>query len=95
MGATGQADVARKLLQRSGHQRRRWESAADRPAQGWDALTPAEQRVARLIADGHTNRSAAAELFISSNTIATHIRAIFRKLDVRSRVQLANAVHER
>lgn len=93
MGAAGRAGAARKLLRRSGVRRRRWE-AAPRPLQGWDALTSAEQRVARLIADGHTNRSAAAELFLSSNTIATHIRSIFRKLDVKSRVQLANAVHE-
>ncbi|HEY1818871.1 MAG TPA: AAA family ATPase [Trebonia sp.] len=94
MGATGQADAARKLLLRSGVPRPQWEAAPDRPAHGWDALTAAEQRVARLIAAGHTNRSAAAELFISSNTIATHVRSIFRKLDVKSRVQLANAVRK-
>jgi DNA-binding CsgD family transcriptional regulator/tetratricopeptide (TPR) repeat protein len=95
MGAHGRAHAVQLLLQNSGVRRRRWASAPDRPALGWESLTPAEQRVARLIADGHTNRSAAAELVISSNTIATHIRSIFRKLDVKSRVQLANVVRER
>jgi DNA-binding CsgD family transcriptional regulator/tetratricopeptide (TPR) repeat protein len=93
MGATGQAEAARKLLRHSGVHPR-WEAALDRPAQGWNALTPAERRVALLIADGHTNRSAADELFISTNTIATHVRSIFRKLDVKSRVQLANTVRK-
>ena len=94
MGASGRAEAARELLRRSGVRRFQSEATQERPAQGWNALTPAEQRVARLIADGHTNRSAAAELFISTNTIATHVRSIFRKLDVKSRVQLANTVRQ-
>jgi DNA-binding CsgD family transcriptional regulator len=95
MGAHGRAHAVQLLLQDTGIRRRRWASAPDRPALGWESLTPAEHRVARLIADGHTNRSAAAELVLSANTIATHIRSIFRKLDVKSRVQLANVVHEK
>jgi DNA-binding NarL/FixJ family response regulator len=50
--------------------------------------------VATLIAAGHTNKSAAAELGVSINTIGTHLRAIFSKLDIQSRVQLANVVRE-
>jgi DNA-binding CsgD family transcriptional regulator len=46
--------------------------------------------VAVLIAEGHTNRSAAAELALSVNTIGTHLRLVFTKLGVQSRVQLAN-----
>jgi DNA-binding CsgD family transcriptional regulator/tetratricopeptide (TPR) repeat protein len=66
-----------------------------RPDQGWRALTAAELAVAESISAGHTNRGAARALGISSNTVATHLRSIFAKLDVQSRVQLANAWHAR
>ena len=56
----------------------------------WAALTEAELRVARLIAEGHTNKSAAAQLGVSPNTIGAHLRTVFGKLGVRSRVQLTN-----
>ena len=44
--------------------------------------------MARLIAEGHSNRTAADALFVSVNTISTHLRSVFTKLDVNSRVQL-------
>jgi DNA-binding CsgD family transcriptional regulator len=66
-----------------------------RPPDGWEALTPTELRVVDLISAGHTNRSAAAELGVSPNTVNTHLRAVFRKLDVKSRVQLTIAHRER
>jgi DNA-binding CsgD family transcriptional regulator len=62
---------------------------------GWDALTKAEQRVAFLIANGHSNRSVASELIVSQSTVATHARSIFGKLGVASRVQLTRSVMER
>jgi DNA-binding CsgD family transcriptional regulator len=58
-------------------------------------LTATEQRVARLIFQGHTNRSAANVLTLSSHTVATHLRAIFGKLGVNSRVQLMHALMDR
>jgi DNA-binding CsgD family transcriptional regulator len=63
-----------------------------RAVEGWESLTRTEQRVARLIADGHTNRSAAKELALSPNTISTHLRSVFGKLAVNSRVQLVRAM---
>jgi DNA-binding CsgD family transcriptional regulator len=57
-------------------------------------LTPTELRVVDLISAGHSNRSAAVELGVSPNTINTHLRSVFRKLDVKSRVQLTNAYRE-
>jgi DNA-binding NarL/FixJ family response regulator len=48
--------------------------------------------VARLVADGKTNPQIATELFLSQKTVETHIRNIFRKLDVASRVELARTV---
>jgi DNA-binding CsgD family transcriptional regulator len=63
-----------------------------RPVQGWEALTSSEKRIARLIAEGHTNRSAADLLVVSPHTVNTHLTSVFRKLSVNSRVQLARMV---
>ena len=52
-------------------------------------LTATERRVAGLIADGATNRDAAAALFVSVRTIETHVASIYRKLGVRTRAELA------
>jgi DNA-binding CsgD family transcriptional regulator len=67
-------------------------AAPQRPVQGWEALTSSEKKVARIIAKGHTNRSAADLLVVSPHTVNTHLAAVFRKLQVNSRVQLANLV---
>ena len=67
---------------------------AARPRFGWEALTDAELTVARLVAEGHSNRSLAALLYVSPNTVSTHLRSVFSKLDVHSRVQLTRMVLE-
>jgi DNA-binding CsgD family transcriptional regulator len=54
-----------------------------------DGLTDAEHRIATLIAQGQTNRQVAAAMFITENTVQTHMRHIFQKLGVRSRTELA------
>ena len=54
-----------------------------------DALTETERRVAALVTQGHTNREIAAAMFVTRNTIQTHIQHIFQKLGVRSRTELA------
>ncbi|SDP13670.1 helix-turn-helix transcriptional regulator [Lentzea jiangxiensis] len=60
-----------------------------RPRSGWGSLTGAEQEVARLVADGLTNRQVARELFVSPHTVGFHLRQIYRKLAIGSRVDLA------
>jgi DNA-binding CsgD family transcriptional regulator len=83
------AEVQR-VMREAGARREKWSAATARADTGWASLTEAERRVAVLIAEGHTNRSAAAELALSVNTIGTHLRLAFTKLGVQSRVQLAN-----
>ena len=54
-----------------------------------DALTDTERRVAALVAKGQTNRQIAAAMFVTQNTVQTHIRHIFQKVGVKSRTELA------
>ncbi len=56
---------------------------------GWPSLTLAERRIAALVAAGLTNRQVATEMFLSRHTVDYHLRHIFRKLAVTSRVELA------
>lgn len=59
---------------------------------GIEELTPAELRVGMMVAAGHRNREVAAALFLSTKTVERHLTVIYRKLGVRSRTELANAV---
>src|SRR5262245_16792098 len=59
---------------------------------GMESLTGRELQVARLVVDRKTNPEIAAELFLSQKTVETHLRNIFRKMNVASRVALALAV---
>jgi DNA-binding CsgD family transcriptional regulator/tetratricopeptide (TPR) repeat protein len=54
-----------------------------------NALTETESRIAALVTQGRTNRQVAVALFVTENTVQTHIRHIFRKLSVNSRTELA------
>ncbi|MFF3468176.1 LuxR C-terminal-related transcriptional regulator [Streptomyces sp. NPDC001984] len=69
-----------------------WVRSTSRPATEWDALTRTERRVALLVAEGHTNRSAAETLTLSPSTVATHLRSIFTKLSLASRMELTRLV---
>jgi DNA-binding CsgD family transcriptional regulator len=59
---------------------------------GVPALSAREREVAGLVADGRTNREIAARLFLSEKTIETVLSRVFRKLGVRSRVEVAARV---
>ena len=92
MGARAFRGDVQSVMRQAGARRPKWSTAAAAPATGWASLTEAERRVATLISEGHTNKSAASALGVSINTVGTHLRAVFAKLGVQSRVQLANCL---
>ena len=53
-----------------------------------EGLTDTERRIAALVAQGQTNREVASAMFVTQNTVQTHIQHIFQKLGVRSRTEL-------
>jgi DNA-binding CsgD family transcriptional regulator len=81
---------ARPWAERASREARR---GAVRTAGPFD-LTPTEERVAALVAEGRTNREAADALFMSVNTIEWNLSRIYRKLGVRSRTELAAKLRE-
>jgi len=54
-----------------------------------DGLTPTEQRVADLVAEGRSNKEVAGELFVSVRTVEANLTRIYSKLGIRSRTELA------
>jgi len=63
-----------------------------RPLLGLGSLTDTETSVANLVAGGLTNRQIAERVFISRHTVDFHLRSIYRKVGVASRVELAREV---
>ena len=84
-GASITPNLARRLLQRfdrthSAENKRRQPDEADR-------LSTREKEILRLVASGYTSAEVGSRLFISSMTVNTHLRNIYRKLQVRTRAQ--------
>jgi DNA-binding CsgD family transcriptional regulator len=82
VGATLWAERARTELRATG------ETARKREPSTFDQLTRQELQVLRAVAQGITNREAAAQLFISPRTVDHHLRSIFLKLGIASRAEL-------
>jgi len=93
VGASRDATRVGGRLRRLGVHRR--VVASKRPKTGWEALTSAEAAVAQLASEGKTNREIGESLFISPHTVNTHLRHIFDKLGVRSRVALTRVAEAR
>ena len=87
-GATGvEADIREELAAAGGRPRR---SALT----GVESLTPTELRVAHLAAQGISNSGIAEQTFVSRNTVAWHMRNIYRKLAIESREQLLTLIND-
>ena len=92
-GATQRCAAVERDLRRLGHRRlHRRTRPGDRDGAGLATLTGRELQVARLIADRRTNAQIAAELYLAPKTVETHVRNLFGKLDVSSRVEVARVV---
>lgn len=91
-GALRYRDAAEHELGKLGHRRHRRTRPGKGDGRGIESLTGRELQVARLVVDRRTNPEIAAELFLSQKTVETHLRNIFRKVGVSSRVELARAV---
>lgn len=92
-GAERDAARVRRLLRDCGAQR-----AGGRPdpaAAHWPELTASELAVVRLVTHGATDREVAQRLYISAHTVNSHLRHVFAKLGIRSRVELARRAGER
>jgi DNA-binding CsgD family transcriptional regulator len=85
-GATWDASRVRGRLRALGIRRRL--APTRHPDRGWAAITDSELAVARLVAQGCTNREVAERLFVSPHTVGGHLRHMFTKLDINSRAQL-------
>lgn len=91
-GAIRYRDAAEQELRKRGNRIHRQTRAGEPGATGVASLTERELEVARLVVDRRTNTQIAAELFLSVKTIESHMRNLFRKLDVSSRAEVARAV---
>jgi len=95
VGACRDEARVRRRLRQLGIRRRHWStSPGTTPLAGWHSLTGTEQGVACLVAEGLNNNQVAARMYISTHTVAHHLRQSFRKLSITSRVELTRIVIE-
>jgi DNA-binding CsgD family transcriptional regulator len=92
LGATWDARRVRSRLRELGVRRRL--VTAEPETSGWAALTTSELTVARLVAEGLTNREVAERLFVSPHTVNSHLRHVFWKLGINSRVELTRLARD-
>jgi DNA-binding CsgD family transcriptional regulator len=85
-GADGLAETARAELRASGIRLRHATGT------GADALTPSERRIADMAASGQSNPEIAQELFLTVKTVEMHLTHAYRKLDIRGRAELEDAL---
>ena len=91
-GALRYRDSAERELGKLGHRPHRRTHAGSNEGARIESLTERERQVAWLVVDRRTNRQIASELFLSEKTVETHLRNIFRKIDVSTRVELARVI---
>ena len=93
-GATRHRAAVEQELRKLGHKIHRRTRKGKADATGVGSLTARELEIARLVVDRRTNPEIAAALFLSPKTVEAHLRNVFHKLDVSSRVEVARAVED-
>ncbi|GGO32409.1 hypothetical protein GCM10011576_62710 [Micromonospora parathelypteridis] len=91
IGAPGDQSIADRRcveLAATGH---RLPSVDESLRRGMLTLTPAEERVAEMLAAGATKKEAAGSLFVSFHTVDTQLRSVYHKLGIHNRMQLVRA----
>lgn len=87
LGVTGWAARAHQELRASG------EASIERIPEAWSLLTSQELQIARMAAEGMSNREIGQRLFLSHRTVGSHLYRLFPKLGVTSRVQLSAVIN--
>ena len=90
MGAVSQGRLAAQGLRRLGV--RAWRRGPTVGGEGLDSLSTREREVARLVADGGSNREIAEALLVSPKTVERHVTNILSKLGLRNRTELASHI---
>lgn len=85
---------AKRAAREIGHRLRQGADPFQLPVRGWLSLTDTEREVAHLAAQGLSGPGVADRLRLPSAAVRSHLRRVFRKLGVRSRVELARAVEQ-
>ena len=93
-GADRWRQEAEHELRKLGHGVHRRTRPGKAGGAGVETLSERELQLARLVVDRRTNPEIAAALFLSQKTVESHLRNMFRKLGVSSRVELARAVEQ-
>ena len=86
LGIPAWADRARKELRAAG------ETSGKRAPEVWDQLSPQEMQIAKMAAEGLSNREIAQRLYLSHRTVGSHLYRLFPKLGITSRAQLVAAL---
>ena len=93
-GALRYRAASERELRRLGQHIHRRTQPGKADGSGVESLTARELQIARLVVDRKTNPEIAEILFLSPKTVETHLRNLFRKLDVSSRVEVAHVVEQ-
>jgi DNA-binding NarL/FixJ family response regulator len=84
-----EAEVARAVMAAGASTRPARAPRPRRPTSGWESLTPTELLVVEAVSEGLSNPQIAARLYVSRHTVESHVKHIFVKLGITSRVELA------
>lgn len=93
--SAGDSIMSTQVASRLGGSLRRSASVREPRVHGWEPLTPREDHVLRLVADGYSNPAIAERLYLSEKTVRNYVSLIFTKLQVTTRAEVIVAARNR